>query len=349
MLTLKQVAEVRAHLEKAQNPIFFFDNDPDGLCSFLLLRRYIERGRGVSIKSFPSLTPEYFSKVKELGADYIFILDKPVVSEQFFELVERENIPVVWIDHHIVDKKEIPKFVNYYNPTLNRKKTDEPVTALCYQISKRKGDMWIALIGSISDQFLPGFYGDFEKEYPELAIKTKKVADIFYKSGIGKIAKIFSAGLKDRTTNVVNMIRLLTKVKSPYEVLEENAKTRSLLNRFREIDDKYQILLKKAIFLGQKSGNVLFFRYGGDLSISGELSNELSYNFPDKVIVVAYVKGIKINVSLRGKKVRKAFLESIADLEDATGGGHENAVGGQMKIEDFEKFKVNLEKILTRE
>jgi len=51
----KQVAEVREHLEKAQNPVFFFDNDPDGLCSFLLLQRYIGRGRGVVIKSFPQM------------------------------------------------------------------------------------------------------------------------------------------------------------------------------------------------------------------------------------------------------------------------------------------------------
>ena len=44
MLTKKQINEIREHLEKAQNPLFFFDNDPDGLCSFLLLQRYIGRG-----------------------------------------------------------------------------------------------------------------------------------------------------------------------------------------------------------------------------------------------------------------------------------------------------------------
>lgn len=32
MLTEKQISEIREHLEKAQNPLFFFDND-DGLCS----------------------------------------------------------------------------------------------------------------------------------------------------------------------------------------------------------------------------------------------------------------------------------------------------------------------------
>lgn len=137
MLTTKQVKEISEHLEKAQNPIFFFDNDPDGLCSFLLLQRYIGKGKGVSITSFPELMPEYFRKIKELNADYVFILDKPVVSPAFFEEVNKVNLPVVWIDHHITGKI-IPEFVHYYNPVLNKNKTEEPVTALSYQITKRK-------------------------------------------------------------------------------------------------------------------------------------------------------------------------------------------------------------------
>jgi len=55
MLNEKQINEIRNHLEKAQNPLFFFDNDNDGLTSFLLLQRYIGRGKGVVIRSFPDL------------------------------------------------------------------------------------------------------------------------------------------------------------------------------------------------------------------------------------------------------------------------------------------------------
>ena len=34
MISPEKIKEVREHLETAQNPIFFFDNDADGLCSF---------------------------------------------------------------------------------------------------------------------------------------------------------------------------------------------------------------------------------------------------------------------------------------------------------------------------
>jgi single-stranded DNA-specific DHH superfamily exonuclease len=349
MLTTKQVKEIKEHLNKAQNPLFFFDNDPDGLCSFLLLQRFIGRGKGVPVRSFPGLNKEYFRKVFELGADYVFILDKPIVEKDFFEEAEKVNLPVVWIDHHIIEKEKIPSFVNYYNPIFNKPKSDEPVTTLCYQVSNKKDDLWIAVAGSISDGFVPKFYGEFEKKYPELAFKSKKAFDVFYKSQIGKIARIFGFGLKDRTTNVINMIRFLMKVKTPHEVLEENSKNYMMHKRFNQIRSIYQKLLQKAILIGKKQKGLLFFQYGGDLSISADLANELCYLFPDQIIVVVYNKGVKANISMRGKNSRELLLKSIKGLENATGGGHEYAVGGKINIEDIEKFKENLKNLFNKQ
>ena len=342
MLTKKQIKEIKEHLDKAQNPVFFFDNDPDGLCSFLLLQRYCGKGKGVLVTSFPNLTVDYFRKVKELNADYIFILDKPLVSKEFFEAVRQVNIPVVWIDHHEIDKKNIPKFVDYYNPLFNRIKSNEPVSYLCYKITERKEDLWLAVAGSISDKFIPSFYSRFLKEYPDLGFKTKNAFGVLYRSQIGKIALIFSFALKDRTTNVVNMFRFLMKVKTPYEVLEESPKNRTMHDRFNYINDRYERLIEKAKTKVDE-GKFLFFQYSGELSMSSDLANELSYIFPEKVIVVIYLSGLKANISVRGKKIRGKILMAIKELEDATGGGHEDAVGARIKIEDIGKFKNFLE------
>jgi len=347
MLTQKQIKEIKEHLDKAQSPLFFFDNDPDGLCSFLLLQRHIKKGKGVPIKSFPALTVDYFRKVEELKADYIFILDKPVVSEEFWKEVEQINIPVVWIDHHEINEKNIPEFINYYNPLRNKQQTNEPVTALCYQIINKKEDLWIAVIGCISDKFVPDFYSEFKKNYPDLAVGSQQdlernAFDIFYKSQIGKIAKIFSFALKDRTTNVINMLKFLMKVETPYGVLEETNQNYTVHYRFKQIDSKYQKLLRKAEIIEKKSKKILFFQYSGDLSVSSDLANELSYKFPNKIVVVVYVIGAKANISVRGKKIRKMILKAIESLEGAIGGGHEDAVGAKIKAEDLEKFRQNL-------
>ncbi len=346
MLTQKQIKEIKEHLDKAQNPLFFFDNDVDGLCAFLLLRRYIGRGRGVAVKSYPDLAKSYFRKVRELNADYIFILDKPVVSKEFWEEVDKINIPVVWIDHHALDNQEVPKFVNYYNPIYNKDKASEPTTYLCYQISKREEDMWLALVGCIADKFIPEFYEEFGKKYPELYLETEEAFDIYYKSQIGKIIQIFAFALMDRITNVINMLRFLIKAKSPNEVLEERSDNHTMHKRFKEINSKYQKILERAKQVGEKADDLLFFKFGGDLSISSDLSNELSYRFPGKIIVVAYTTESKANISARGESVRGVILKAIQGFENATGGGHENAVGATVKIEDLDKFRENMEMLV---
>ncbi len=355
MLTKKQVKEIHEHLERAQNPIFFFDNDCDGLCSFLLLQHWLGRGKGVSIKGSASLEKEYFRKISELNADYVFILDKPKVSQEFFDKVNQINLPIVWIDHHAL-AQEIPDFVNYYNPLVKKKTKKinflkeesiaEPVTALCYQVTQKKDDLWLAVAGCLSDKFVPKFYSRFFKKYPELCIKSKSAFEILYNSEIGKLALILNFALMDRTTNVVNMLWYLNSAKGPYDVLNENKKNKAMHLRFNQIDKKCKKLMEKAKIIGENCGKILFFQYGGDFSMSAEIANRLSYLFPEKIICVAKIKESKINISVRGENIKEAVEKSVQLLEDATGGGHPNAAGAQINIKDWEKFKETFEQLV---
>lgn len=343
MLTTHQIEEIREHLSKAQNPVFFFDNDQDGLCSFLLLQRYLGRGKGFPIKT-SFLTKDYFRKVEEFNSDYIFILDKPNVSEEFVEEVEKRNIPIVWIDHHEIPKESIPKYVNYYNPLFGKEKTNEPTTLICYQITQRKEDNWITIIGCISDNLVPDCYKEFSKDYPDLSLNSKEAFDIFYGSEIGKLARILGFALKDRVSNVISMIKLLISAKNPYEILEENNKNKAIHRRFQEIDKKYSKLFDKAKKMA--FGNLVIFKYAGETSMSSDISNGLKYLFPDKTIFAIYTKGTKANISGRGKNVRDLVLKAIEGLESATGGGHENAVGAQVRREDLGEFEKRIRNLV---
>lgn len=346
MLTKKQVSEIKEHLDKAQNPIFFFDNDQDGLCSFVIMRKFCGKGKGVAVKSYPSMNKDYFRRVLELGADYIFILDKPVVEPDFFKEAEKTNIPIVWIDHHDV-QVEIPEFVNYYNPVLNKgkEKGNEPVTHLCYQISGSKEDLWIDVVGCVSDHFVPETYKEFMKKFPELSFDSNHPKDILYKSDIGKVAMMLGFALKDTTTNVVAMMKFLVKAKSPYEVLKESNENKAIHERFSEISKKYNMLLEKAM-LSESNGKYIFFQYAGDTSMSSDLSNELNYKFPRKMIVIIRINGLVANISARGNGIKDIIAKALKGIPNSRSGGHENAVGGQMRVEDIEKFKENLDKLI---
>jgi len=347
MLTEKQIEEIREHLNKAQNPLFFFDNDNDGLCAFLLLRRYIGRGKGVAIKSFPDLNVSYYRKIFELKPDYVFILDKPCVSEEFISKVKKDNLPIVWIDHHKVEKPE-DDYISYYN-SLEEEDQSEPVSYIAYKVTQKKQDLWLALIGCISDCYMPDFLNEFNEKYPELTKKDPKGAfDLLYASEIGKIARILDFSLKDTTTNVVRMLKYMMKVKGPMDILEENPGTRQIQKRFKEINSRYQILMEKARILATEK--IIYFQYGGNLSLSSNLANQLSYEFPDKVNLVVYIKEDDANISIRGPgDIRELTLKAIEGIEGATGGGHPGATGVKMSVSDLPVFKERIEKLVKDE
>ena len=352
MLTEKQIDEIKEHLENAVNPLFFYDNDADGLCSFLILRRYCQKGKGVAVRSYPGLNMQYAKKAKELNADYIFVLDKPILEKEFVEEIERMNLPLIWIDHHEMESMSPKNFkgnknFHAYNPIRNAPpyKSSEPVTYICYRITQRKEDLWIAMIGCISDHFLPDFKEEFKDKYGELWGNVKEPFDAYFNTEIGKISQAFNFGLKDSTSNIVKFQNCLITCKTPDEVLSEVPSNHTFRKKYQEIRKKYDSLLNKA--LKQKDEKLIFFSYAGDLSISSEISNEVHFRNPKKIIVIAYKKGAVCNVSLRGKNVRKILEKILPLLENSSGGGHEDAVGARINTSDLDKFKNLLKRELN--
>lgn len=355
MLTEKQINEIKEHLEKAQNPVFYYDNDVDGLCSFLILRKYIGKGKGVAVKSYPDLNVQYAHRAREFKADYVFVLDKPLISKEFVSEIDKMQIPLVWIDHHDIagSEKAIEKQIErensifVYNPAKNKgkDKSIEPTTFLVYKITERKEDLWFAVMGCISDHYMPEFVSDFKKEYPEYW-SNKEIKDpfeAFYGTEIGRIAQALSFGLKDSITHVVQMQSFLFNCKSPGDVFQEIEGNSNFRKRYNEIKKKYNAILSKldesCVF-----GNLVFFDYAGDLSISAEIANELCYKYPSKYISVAYIKEGISNISLRGKRIKEILERVIGKFEGASGGGHEDAAGARIRSADLARFREALEK-----
>lgn len=345
MLTKKQMRKIREHLENAQNPLFYYDNDADGLCSFVILQRFLGRGKGVAIKSFPELDVKYAKKAQELNADYVFILDKPIISRGFVEEITKLQLPIVWIDHHEVQTENFEKqFENFFsfNPIRNRgkNKSSEPVTYLCYKLTERKEDIWLAMMGCIADHFLPDFSEEFKALYPEFWGDVKAPFDAYFGTEIGNIAKAVNFGLKDSVSNVVQLQKFLISCKGPSYVLSEMSTNYSFRKKYQDITKKYNILLKKA--KESLKNNLLFFEYSGETSMSADLANELIHIYPGKTIAVIYKKDIIGNVSMRGKSAKK-ILEKVLKEIEGSGGGHEEAVGARINIRDIPSFKKILE------
>ena len=110
-LSKKQVAELREHLDNCKNPLFFFDDDQDGLSAFLLLYRYKREGHGIVVKTSSKLGTVFSNKVKEYNPDKVFILDIAEVAQEFIDAIK---VPVVWVDHHGPFQRENVKYFNIF-------------------------------------------------------------------------------------------------------------------------------------------------------------------------------------------------------------------------------------------
>jgi len=336
MVPLESLQEIRKLLEESQNPLFFFDNDVDGLCAFLILRRAIDRGRGIAIKSFPDLKEKYLQKVDELNPDFVFVLDKAEADPKFLEGLNSRNIPLVWIDHHESKTKKLLEENSVY---INSLPNAEPTSYIAQKVFERKEDLWLSMIGCVGDSFAPDFAPEFEKTSPELFNSKLEPLEALNATEIGKMAKMLNFGLMDTTTNVVKLIKYLFRARNAYDLLEENHQTRQFHKRYSELNGFFRKQIDKAESNYNPSNPVLIHTYSGNTSMSSEISNRLYYNHQDKLIVVAFKRPEKVNISLRGKRALEVTTKAIENIDGATGGGHEVATGAMVPIDDWETFK----------
>jgi len=335
MIPEKQLLEIKSHLEDSQNPLFLFDNDVDGLCAYAILRRALGRGKGVAIKSYPDLKEQYLKKVDEFNPDAVIVLDKADISQEFINGLEEKNIPLIWIDHH--ETKTEPSLIKKTH-YVNSLPSAEPTTYIAQSIFSRKEDEWIAMIGCIGDVFHPPFAHTFGKEYPELYNSSLPAFDALHATEIGNMVRMLNFGLMDTITNVVNLTKFLIQSKGPYDLLEENHHTYTFHKRYAELNTFYKKQVEKAE-KADPSSPIILFTYSGDTSMSSEIANRLYYNHKEKLIVVAYQRPDKINVSIRGKNALHITKELTKNIPGSTGGGHAEATGAMIPPLAFDNFK----------
>ncbi|MCH7850717.1 MAG: DHH family phosphoesterase [Nanoarchaeota archaeon] len=343
MIPKEKLLELRESLEKSTNPLFFFDNDVDGLCAFLILRRALGYGRGIPIKSFPDLKGQYLRKLDELNPDTIIILDKAELSEEFVNGAIDRNIQIIWLDHHETKtSKEIINKTDYYNSLPSA----EPTTYIAYKVFNRKSDMWLAMIGCTGDVYTPEFAEEFAKENPELFNSEISAFEALHSTEIGKIAKMLNFGLMDTITNVVNLLKYLFKAKNAYDILEENRYTKQFHKRYLELHEFYKKQIQKAEEESTKDNSIIF-SYSGSTSMSSQIANGLYYSNPDKLVVVGFKRPEKVNISIRGENALDITKKAIEDIEGATGGGHKTATGAMVPIDDWESFKNKIKELTS--
>ncbi|MFW6449598.1 MAG: DHHA1 domain-containing protein [Nanoarchaeota archaeon] len=346
-LAKKDYQKLQEELDNCQNPLYFFHDDPDGLCSFLLFYKYKREGSGVIVKSTPKIDQKYLRKVEEYNPDKIFVLDIADVSQEFIDAV---NVPIIWFDHHGPYER---RNIKYFNPHLRKKGYNPPVSYMAYFVVGE--NEWISLVGMVADWFLPPEEDrrKLSSRFPELLPSSVNTPDeALFNTRLGKLCKIFSFILKGTYRKAMKYVKIMTRIKGPEELLNcETQQAKYVYKKFEKINAMYESLLKEA---RKKAGRGLFlkFFYSEDTtSFTGDLANELLYLYPDKIILIGREKSGEMKCSLRAVKYNLPPIveNSIIGLEGAYGGGHENAAGVVVKKEDFDMFLERMKKEASKQ
>lgn len=338
MITEEELNEIRSYLEKAENPLVFFDGDHDGLTSYILLKKNYEKVNGVIVKCGMKEEEIYYRKIEEYKPDFIFVLDRGEISQ---DLIDSVNVPLIWIDHHpVMDRKG----VKYFNPRIHDKKDNRSVSYWCYKLVKN--NLWIAMVGIVGDYYVPEFIDKLE--YKELLNNHKDIESILYDSDLGILVRLFNFILKDTTTQVKKNINMLLNIEDPYEILKQKSpKGKFLFNHYEKINKEYKKLLINAKKNISNDKLLLFVYPDNKLSLSASLSEELKYLYQDKLVIVARQKEDYMAVSLRSKDIiLPDLLKKCLENLDGYGGGHDQAVGANINRNDFMKFIDNVRKFI---
>jgi single-stranded DNA-specific DHH superfamily exonuclease len=332
MLKEAEFKEIRALLDKAIRPLFFFDNDADGLCSFLLLYKYVKDGKGIALKNRNDSASFYLRKIDEYSPDMIFFLDSAKYDEEVLEKTKQE---IVWIDHHQPFEH---KKVKYFNPRKHDPGNNMPTAALCYLATKK--NLWIGTLGAVADWSVPPFIEEFIEQYPDILEKSDPhPGKLMFETRLGELIKIVNFNLKGNPSEVKKAINTFTRIESPYEILDQTtSRGKFIYKRFARLNKEYEELLSQVKDTGE---DILLFKYTEQrTSFSSELSNYLTYKYKDKkIIMVARVKGDEMKCSIRSHNINVPKIIDKALVEcEGYGGGHEHSCGACIKVRDFDRF-----------
>lgn len=340
MITEEKLKEIYDIISKAERPLYLFDDDPDGLTSFLIFWRKFQKGKGISVKGY--VNTQLLSKVKLENPDLIVILDKPVVDEEF---VIGTNIKILHLDHH-PPNNIVSNNYKYFNPRIIDPNDERPVSYWSYKIIKQ--DQWLATIGCISDWFIPEFAENFQKEYPKLLPKITTPGEIIFKTPFGQLCKTYNFCLKGKSQDVKRCINVLTRIESPEEIINQTtSRGKFIFKYFEKLEKQYRTVINP--ILEQKSpGKFLIYTYSSlENSFTSLISNEISVKRPKKVIILGRISKDKVIMSIRSNEliIPPVLKESIEGLNNATGGGHNHACGSVILQEDFNTFITKFKKL----
>jgi len=321
-------------LTQASRPLIFYDDDADGLSSYLLVHHANKDAIGVRCGRGPEVDAEFARKISENQPDLVVILDKPRVSEEFFSSY---NTPTLWLDHHDPAAYTPRGHVTYFNPRVHNDTDDRPTSYWVYRALG--GPSWIAAVGTTAD-----WHDDLLEEmrirHPKLVNGARSVKKALYNSPLGEIVRMFNFSLKGSSKHVQGCVNTLKKINDPQELIDASTpRGRFIHKHVKPILSEYADQLRQAQQTRAQQGVYVHVFGPQRNSLIAEVANELLVTRKTPIIIVGRrIDGeVKFSMRSHARNLPPIVAQALENVE-GYGGGHTEACGGSIAERDWEQF-----------
>lgn len=356
-----------------------YDNDPDGICSGVLMQKFL-KSQGVDVAdSFVFSDVKLFSKelserFKENEIGGLITVDFNIAGfgylDSFKEFVAENEIAVAVFDHHYDESDYGIEY--YFNGAMLQTEVSgaQYCTAkivydvICEIEPRMKKYGWIESIGIIGD-FNQKTWGEDIRQVVKLdnmafahmedfedIIMPEDIED-YYLTPYGKSANMMFFGIaKDGGSDISKIYSYLLESDNVLKFLEKLSEYNVVREEVYDYLENYEYFMKYSPATKTEL-NVFEVEVKSNNYIEGILSNLISRKDANTIFMVynEYKDGY-VHVSLRlqndSVNLGKVTKEVCSGIAGANGGGHGPAAGARIHKDNFKEFKNKFFGILAK-
>jgi len=330
--------------------IIVFNNDADGLCSCVLIEKYL-KGMGCkdSLKISQPMPPEdnLIRKIQTTVPTKIIFLDMAIDQDQVLMKKIGGLCDILIIDHHQITKNMNGRNIVHLNPRLDKQDIYQSTTYLAYKLIEILMDpaqwLWIASVGMIADYNLD----DSQDVVGLIRKKYGITSSNLYESHFGRLADMISSAKATKKLSMEELADLFMNIEDPFN-LDGVKNSDKLIEAYKDVENELVRIKSEFESRAEKKGDIVYYNFNSKYNLRSPVSTILSERYRNKIVVVYEKVGSWIDVSVRNQTKRYnvgMLLKKSAEGLGASAGGHEAAAGAKVPEKNWKAFRENLEEL----
>ncbi len=348
---MKKAIDFLNNITEKDEIVIIFNNDGDGICSCVLLNKFLEssgKKKPYLISQPMPMDKNIIQRVQTGVPHKMIILD--IAADQQQNILKKLGgiCDILIIDHHQVFKNMNTHNIVHYNPRMEQhdiyKSTSYCMYKICSKITDMAEWLWVAGVGMVSDYNL-----NDSKDVVKLLKEKYDLEEPLYETKLGRIADMISS---TRATNALSCEQMVNIFEtSTFEGLEKTKNGEKMEESYNTIKQEMVSLVEDADNNAEKVGKIVFYNIKSKFNLASALSTKVSEKFKNNLVLIYERKGGRVKVSARNqaKNINAGnAMQRAAKIVGGSGGGHEAAAGATVPADEWDKFRDTLVKIVNK-